>query len=85
MWGKLLKLDDDVEVWPGHDYGVRPSSTIGDERREKMVTVLIRRNIVERGERFHYDEIRSVRTRRREVKMETAVKSRRLSNSDERI
>ena len=32
--GKLLKLDDGVEVWPGHDYGVRPSSTIGAERRE---------------------------------------------------
>jgi len=26
-------LDDGVEVWPGHDYGVRPSSTIGEERR----------------------------------------------------
>ena len=34
LFGKLLKLDDDVQVWPGHDYGVRPSSTIGDERRE---------------------------------------------------
>jgi hydroxyacylglutathione hydrolase len=22
-----------VEVYPGHDYGVKPSSTIGDERR----------------------------------------------------
>lgn len=29
----LDSLDDDVEVWPGHDYGVRPSSTIGEERR----------------------------------------------------
>ncbi len=34
LFGKLLKLNDDVEVWPGHDYGVRPSSTIGEERRE---------------------------------------------------
>ena len=34
LFGKLLKLNDDVEVWPGHDYGVRPSSTIGKERRE---------------------------------------------------
>ena len=24
---------DGVEVYPGHNYGVRPSSTIGDERR----------------------------------------------------
>jgi glyoxylase-like metal-dependent hydrolase (beta-lactamase superfamily II) len=34
LFGKLLKLNEDVEVWPGHDYGVRPSSTIGEERRE---------------------------------------------------
>ena len=34
LFGKLLKLDDKVEVWPGHDYGVRPSSTIGAERQE---------------------------------------------------
>ena len=34
LFGKLLKLPDEVEVWPGHDYGVRPSSTIGQERRE---------------------------------------------------
>jgi glyoxylase-like metal-dependent hydrolase (beta-lactamase superfamily II) len=30
----LDMLDDEVEVWPGHNYGVRPSSTIGAERRE---------------------------------------------------
>jgi glyoxylase-like metal-dependent hydrolase (beta-lactamase superfamily II) len=30
---KLMTLDDGVEVYPGHDYGVRPSSTIGVERR----------------------------------------------------
>ncbi len=30
---KLLTLDDDVEVYPGHDYGVSPTSTIGNERR----------------------------------------------------
>ena len=34
LFGKLLKLPDEVEVWPGHDYGTRPSSTIGYERRE---------------------------------------------------
>ncbi len=33
LHGKLMKLDDAVEVYPGHDVGVRPSSTIGDERR----------------------------------------------------
>ena len=30
---KLMTLPDDTEVWPGHDVGVAPSSTIGHERR----------------------------------------------------
>ncbi len=34
LFDKLLKLPDHTQVWPGHDYGVRPTSTIGDERRE---------------------------------------------------
>ena len=34
LFDKLLKLPDQTQVWPGHDYGVRPSSTIADERRE---------------------------------------------------
>ena len=33
LFGKLLKLPDQTEVWPGHDYGIRPTSTIGAERR----------------------------------------------------
>jgi hydroxyacylglutathione hydrolase len=32
LFGKLLRLGDDVEVYPGHDYGVRSFSTIGEER-----------------------------------------------------
>jgi glyoxylase-like metal-dependent hydrolase (beta-lactamase superfamily II) len=28
----ILKLDDAVEVYPGHDYGAKPFSTIGYER-----------------------------------------------------
>jgi len=28
----IMKLDDSVEVYPGHDYGPQPSSTIGHER-----------------------------------------------------
>ncbi len=28
---RLMGLDGRIEVWPGHDYGVRPSSTIADE------------------------------------------------------
>jgi len=34
---KLLKLDDAVEVYPGHDYGAKPYSTIGEERRSNYV------------------------------------------------
>ncbi len=33
LFNKLLKLSDDVEVYPGHDYGLKSSSTIGEERR----------------------------------------------------
>ncbi len=29
---KLMTLPDETEVWPGHDYGVAPSSTIGNEK-----------------------------------------------------
>lgn len=29
---KLLTLPDDTIVWPGHDYGASPSSTIGREK-----------------------------------------------------
>lgn len=30
---KLMKLDDDIEVYPGHNFGVQPTSTIGHERK----------------------------------------------------
>jgi hydroxyacylglutathione hydrolase len=33
LFHKLLKLNDDVEIYPGHDYGPNPSSSIGEERR----------------------------------------------------
>ena len=29
---RLMDLADDVRVWPGHNYGLRPSSTIAEER-----------------------------------------------------
>jgi hydroxyacylglutathione hydrolase len=38
---KLSSLGDEVEVYPGHDYGPRPSSTIGEEKRTNYT--LIRR------------------------------------------
>jgi glyoxylase-like metal-dependent hydrolase (beta-lactamase superfamily II) len=37
LFNKLLKLDDAIEVYPGHDYGVKPSSTIGYERKTNYV------------------------------------------------
>jgi len=30
---KLMKLEDNIEVYPGHDYGPKPNSTIGGERK----------------------------------------------------
>jgi hydroxyacylglutathione hydrolase len=33
LFSKLTKLNEDVEVYPGHDYGVKSSSTIGEEKK----------------------------------------------------
>ena len=33
LFNKLLKLNDAVEVYPGHDYGLKPFSTIGAEKK----------------------------------------------------
>ena len=33
LFNKLSKLNDAVEVYPGHDYGSKPSSTIGEEKK----------------------------------------------------
>jgi hydroxyacylglutathione hydrolase len=33
LFSKFSMLSDDVEVYPGHDYGSKPSSTMGEERR----------------------------------------------------
>ena len=30
---QLMKLPDTMQIYPGHDFGVNPSSTIGNERR----------------------------------------------------
>jgi len=37
LFNKLLKLDDAVEVYPGHDYGPKLHSTIGEQRRTNYV------------------------------------------------
>ena len=33
LHGKLMSLPDGTEVWPGHDYGTRAHSTLGEERQ----------------------------------------------------
>jgi hydroxyacylglutathione hydrolase len=33
LFNRLMKLDDSIEVYPGHDYGSRPHSTIGLEKK----------------------------------------------------
>lgn len=33
---RLMELPDDTLVWPGHDYGPTPSSTIGHEKRTNI-------------------------------------------------
>jgi hydroxyacylglutathione hydrolase len=37
LFGKLVKLNDAVEVYPGHDYGAKPSSTIDEEKKSNYV------------------------------------------------
>jgi hydroxyacylglutathione hydrolase len=37
LFNKILKLKDNVQVYPGHDYGHIPHSTIGEERRTNYV------------------------------------------------
>ena len=33
LFHKILKLNDNVDVYPGHDYGPKPYSTIGEEKQ----------------------------------------------------
>jgi glyoxylase-like metal-dependent hydrolase (beta-lactamase superfamily II) len=37
LFNKLMKLGDSVEVYPGHDYGVKPHSSIGYEKKHNYV------------------------------------------------
>lgn len=37
LFDKLMKLPDQVEVYPGHDYGTKPYSTIGYEKAHNYV------------------------------------------------
>jgi hydroxyacylglutathione hydrolase len=37
LFDKILKLPDNVEVYPGHNYGSKPTSSIGYERQNNYV------------------------------------------------
>lgn len=37
LFGKIAKLPGDLEIYPGHDYGATPSSTIASELRSNYV------------------------------------------------
>jgi len=37
LFNKIAQLDDDIEVYPGHDYGSKPHSTIGEEKKTNYV------------------------------------------------
>jgi hydroxyacylglutathione hydrolase len=37
LFNKLMKIPDDTEIFPGHDYGARPTSTIGREKKTNYV------------------------------------------------
>ncbi len=37
LFGKILSLPDSTEIYPGHDYGEKPHSTIGFEKRNNYV------------------------------------------------
>jgi len=37
LFNKLLKFNDAIEVYPGHDYGSKSSSTIGEEKKSNYV------------------------------------------------
>jgi len=37
LFEKLVKLDDSVEVYPGHDYGPKPHSTMGEQKKTNYV------------------------------------------------
>jgi hydroxyacylglutathione hydrolase len=45
LFSKVLKFEDDVEVYPGHDRGAKPSSTLGEEKRSN--NALQSRNVEE--------------------------------------
>ena len=37
LFEKIMKLNDDLIVYPGHNYGIKPISTIGEEKKNNYV------------------------------------------------
>ena len=37
LFNRLAKLDDNLTIYPGHDYGASPTSTIGHEKKTNYV------------------------------------------------
>lgn len=37
LFGKILPLNDELGIYPGHDYGLKPDSTLGYERKHNYV------------------------------------------------
>ena len=37
LFGKIIKLDDNLAVYPGHDYGEKPDSTLEYEKKNNYV------------------------------------------------
>ncbi len=33
LFNKIMRLGNDMEVYPGHDYGVTPASTVGEQKK----------------------------------------------------
>ena len=38
---RLKKLDENIEVYPGHDYGSKKHSTIGHEKKNNPHMVMV--------------------------------------------
>ncbi len=39
LFGKIMKLDNNMIVYPGHNYGYKPTSTIEEEKKNNYVLV----------------------------------------------
>ena len=56
LWRSLLEviggLDEAIEVYPGHDYGMKPWSTVGEQRRDNYT---LQKRTLEEFRRFMFE------------------------------